>query len=314
MPIAELESYTGTNPCPADHAAYWDRALAEMNALDPATRIEPASFETPFADCFDLTYTGVGGARIHAKLLVPKTIPEPAPAVLHFHGYSCRAADWTGLLMFAAAGFVTAAIDVRGQGGESTDPGGHRGWTLRGQFVRGLEDHEDRLFFRDVYLDCAQLAKIVGGLDSVYSRRLATWGASQGGALSLACAALAPIRRCVTLYPFLSDFQRVWDMDLCRSAYDELREFFRWRDPNHERHDHWFHQLGYIDVQHLAPRIEADVLMGTGLADAVCPPSTQYAAYNRITSDKRQVLFHDYGHENLNGFDDTAYAYLLELL
>ncbi|MCK4899016.1 MAG: acetylxylan esterase [Anaerolineales bacterium] len=33
-------------------------------------------------------FTGVGGARIHAKLLRPRNISQPCPDLLMFHGYS----------------------------------------------------------------------------------------------------------------------------------------------------------------------------------------------------------------------------------
>ena len=67
-----------------------------------------------------------------------------------------------------------------------------------------------------------------------------------------------------------------------QNAYAELREWFRNFDPRHEREEEVFTRLGYIDVQHLASRIQAEVLMGVGLMDQVCPPSTQYAAFNKI--------------------------------
>jgi cephalosporin-C deacetylase-like acetyl esterase len=41
------------------------------------------------------------------------------------------------------------------------------------------------------------------------------------------------------------------------------------------------------------PRIRADVLIGTALMDQVCPPSTQFAAYNKIRSNKRMILYPD---------------------
>ena len=33
-----------------------------------------------------------------------------------------------------------------------------------------------------------------------------------------------------------------------------------------------FTRLGYIDVQHLAPRITAETRMAVGLMDEICPP------------------------------------------
>jgi cephalosporin-C deacetylase len=144
--------------------------------------------------------------------------------------------------------------------------------------------------------------------------RVAAMGGSQGGALALACAALEPrIRKCVSVYPFLSDYKRVWEMDLAKDAYNDIKAYFRRFDPLHERVDEVFTKLGYIDIQHLAPRIKADVLMAITLMDNICPPSTQYAAYNKITSKKEAVIYRDFGHEGLPLFADIAYRFLMDL-
>lgn len=102
-------------------------------------------------------------------------------------------------------------------------------------------------------------------------------------------------------------------MDLAKDAYQELQTYFRQHDPLHQREDELFTKLGYIDVQHLAPRIEADVLMAVGLMDTVCPPSTQFAAYNKIRSPKSLAIYPDFGHEGLPGFADTALLFMNEL-
>jgi len=68
MPLEKLKEYQGTNPRPADFDAYWSQSLAEMEAVDPEIEIVPAEFQTDFADCAHLYFTGVGGARIHTKL------------------------------------------------------------------------------------------------------------------------------------------------------------------------------------------------------------------------------------------------------
>ncbi len=34
LPLAELRKYKGINPCPDDFDAYWDEAIAEMEAVD----------------------------------------------------------------------------------------------------------------------------------------------------------------------------------------------------------------------------------------------------------------------------------------
>lgn len=313
MPLPELERYRGRNPRPADFDAYWDQALAEMRALDPQIELTPVPFPADFAECFDLRFTGVGGARVYAKYLRPKG-KTACPGVVQFHGYSWHSGDWQEKLGLVANGFCVAALDCRGQGGKSEDVGGVRGTTQNGLIIRGLDDSPERLYYRSVFLDCAQLAGILMDFPEVDEHRVAATGGSQGGALTLACAALEPrIVRAAPLYPFLCDYQRVWEMDLANNAYAELKTFFRFFDPRHEREAEIFTRLGYIDIQHLAPRIRAEVMMGVGLMDAICPPSTQYAVFNKITSPKRAVIYPDYGHEGLPGFNDMTFEFLSEM-
>jgi cephalosporin-C deacetylase len=310
LPLEELKSYAGRNPKPDDFDAYWDRALHELDTTAAAASLVPHDSPARFADCFDLWFTGVGDARIHAQYIRPRGA-GPYPAVLRFHGYSGNAADWYDKLAWAAQGFAVAALDVRGQGGLSEDPGGVSGTTLRGHIIRGLGGDPDRLLFRQIFLDTVQLARVVMGFAEVDPTRVAVTGASQGGGLTLACAALEPrIWRAAPVYPFLTDYKRVWEMDLAKDSYDELTYFFKRFDPTHAREDEIFTQLGYIDVQHLADRIQARVQMTTALMDQICPPSTQFAAYNRIRSQKEMVLYPDFGHEDLPGHNDRVFAFL----
>jgi cephalosporin-C deacetylase len=102
-------------------------------------------------------------------------------------------------------------------------------------------------------------------------------------------------------------------MDQAKDAYDELRAYFRLFDPRHEREDEVFTRLGYIDNQFLAPRIQAQVLMAVGLMDTVCPPSTQFAAYNRIPGKKDILVYPDFGHEGLPGSGDKIWEFFSDL-
>ncbi|HEY4026231.1 MAG TPA: acetylxylan esterase [Candidatus Dormibacteraeota bacterium] len=311
MPMDQLVEYRGRNPQPPDFDAYWSAAVAELEATDPAVVLEPSPFRAGFANCFDLWFTGVGGARVHAKYWRPRGEQAPHPALLHFHGYSMRSPDWAQMLGWVGRGYSVAALDCRGQGGQSQDAGGVYGNTLRGHIIRGLDDAPEKLLYRQIFLDCAQLARIVMGFDEVDAGRVGATGASQGGGLTVACAALEPrVRLAAPVYPFLTDYQRTWEMGLAVDAYQELQDYFRRFDPRHEREGEVFTRLGYVDVQHLAGRIGGEVLMFTSLADMICPPSTQFAAFNRITAPKRHVLYPDFGHESLPGADDLIYEFM----
>lgn len=314
-PLHELREYYGISPKPGDFDAFWAAALAEVEATDPAPVLEPSTEVHPrHSEAFDLWFTGVGGARIYAKYLRPKHPPKPYPAVLMFHGYAGNSGEWLDKLAYAGEGLAVAALDCRGQGGRSEDNTPVRGNTHHGHFIRGLADAPEKLLFRSIFLDTVQLARVVMSFDEVDAGRVGTYGGSQGGALSIACASLVPqIKRCVSIFPFLSDYKRVWEMDLAKDAYAELRAFLRYYDPRHEREEEFFTRLGYIDVKNLAPRIKAESLLGLSLMDTICPPSTQFAVYNNISAKKDAVIYPDFGHESLPGFNDRAFDFLIGL-
>lgn len=312
MSVKEMENYKGINPKPSDFDQYWEENLKELTTFDWNVELIESVFQVPFAKCYHLYFTGVKGARIHAKLVVPNA--TKGPAVVNFHGYTGDSGDWSNMLGYAALGYVTASMDCRGQGGYSEDVGGVNGGTLYGFVIKGLDSGPKALYFRNVFLDTKQLVTIIMDREDVDENRVGLMGGSQGGGLTIACAALEPrVKRLSPMFPFLSDYKRVWEMDLDVEAYAGLRDYFRKFDPTHEREAEVFETLGYIDIQYLAERIKGEVLFATGLIDPICPPSTQYAVFNKIRSKKTHVIYPDFKHEYLKGFPDKQYQFMLDL-
>ena len=68
MPLSQLKEYQGRNPRPADMEEYWDAALAEMRAVDPAVEWVPHRINAPFVECFHLYFTGAGAPSTLDKL------------------------------------------------------------------------------------------------------------------------------------------------------------------------------------------------------------------------------------------------------
>ena len=63
----------------------------------------------------------------------------------------------------------------------------------------------------------------------------------------------------------------------------------------------------------MAKRIKADVVMATGLMDVTCPPSTQFAMYNKLTCNKKVLIYPDYGHEGIIDMADRIFEFMAAL-
>lgn len=293
-------------PRPSDFDLFWKDRMAEADAVGLDYAIETASV-TDAATCqlFDLWYTGMCGARLHAKYLKPVS-DEPVPLVLQFHGYPGASRSWFEQASFAGMGMALIALDCPGQGGPSEDIGGFEGTTVAGHIVAGIDGDPANLYYVRLHQDIRILCRIVRELEGIDLARVFVNGASQGGGLGIAtCALNSELINCAAiLYPFLSDFRLVWDLDADDIAYEGLRYWSRWFDEDSTRIDEAYAKLAYFDSKNFAPMVKCPVLFGTGTADIVCPPATQFAVYNNLTCEKRHEFFEGFGHEEIQDFDD----------
>ncbi|HOY52778.1 MAG TPA: acetylxylan esterase, partial [Prolixibacteraceae bacterium] len=72
--------------------------------------------------------------------------------------------------------------------------------------------------------------------------------------------------------------------------------------------------LSFFDVKNLAHMIQCPILMAVGLQDDVCPPHTNFAAYNQVTSEKKFYVFPDQGHSVPRQWNDLRMAFFREKL
>lgn len=311
--VHEYKNYMGLGVKPSDFDKFWEHALDELNKLPMNFELEKVHIPSNIANFYNLYFMGVGGARIRCQYICPKQMNGKIPGMLMFHGYHCDSGDFTDKLSWVAEGFAVLAMDCRGQGGLSEDQTIVKGTTLKGFIIRGVESGPESLYYRSVFLDTVQAARILMAMEEVDEESIVVQGASQGGALALVCAALEPrVKKVFAQYPFLSDYRKTFEFDITSSAYEELHYWFRFRDPMHEKEKEFFHTLEYIDIQHLASRIKAKVIWAMGLEDGICYPATQFAVYNKIHSPKELIIFPEYGHEYLPKLGDKVRGFFLD--
>lgn len=314
MKMKDLENYSGSGIKPADFDAFWEDGLLEMESLPLDYILDPVDIPSQVANFYHLTFKGVGGATIHCQLITPKeTAGRNFKGLLQFHGYHTDSGDFQDKIGWAAEGFVVLAMDARGQGGLSEDRTQTSGGVMKGLIIRGMEEGKNNLYFRQVFLDTAHAARILKSMDFVNENRIYAQGASQGGGLTIACAGLVPdLYRIYVSYPFLSDYRKAYSLGAQTSAFEEIPYWFQFRDPLHKREKEIFDTLEYIDIQHFAPRIKAEVCWAVGMQDTIVPPITQMATYNNITTKKNLIILPEYGHEYLPKVSDDMRSYFID--
>jgi cephalosporin-C deacetylase-like acetyl esterase len=143
-------------------------------------------------------------------------------------------------------------------------------------------------------MDCVRAVDFLFSRPEVDTIRIVVEGSSQGGALSFVTAALNPnrIRLCVPSVPFLSDFRDYFQVAAWPAneftAYVSSRPGATW--------DSVYGVLAYFDIKNLAPWIKAPVFMSIGLLDDVCPPHTNFAAYNNLSVPREYRVYPYAGH------------------
>jgi len=159
--------------------------------------------------------------------------------------------------------------------------------------TQGILDPET-YYYRRVYVDAARAVDAIRSRSEVDPARIAVTGVSQGGALSVSTAGLLPdVAICMPDVPFLSDFRRAVEVTP-RDPYPEIARYLK---IHREKIDTVFKTLSYFDGMNFAARIRARALFSVGLMDTICPPSTVYASYNHVTSEKAIMEYYFNDHE-----------------
>jgi cephalosporin-C deacetylase len=306
----ELLAYSPAVAAPADLEQFWRTTLAELATVAPSLELRPSGPSLRGVSCATAQFTSLGGGTVRGWYLRPET-GENLPGAVVYHGYGGRGARPLELYALAAQGFAVLSVDVRGQCGEAGDvPGdgyGHaRGWLTQG--IRSPSTY----YYRTVYADAVRALEVLCAIDAVDATRVAVTGPSQGGALSLAAAALSDRAAFVWAdIPFMCHLQRGVDI-ASDGPYPEIADFLR-RMPALEA-TVW-NTLAYFDNLVLAPWVTAPTVITAGLWDDVCPPSTIFPTYARLGTDDKQLRTYPcLGHDLTYEIDEARLTTLVQRL
>ncbi|MEO5920370.1 MAG: acetylxylan esterase [Pseudolysinimonas sp.] len=294
LPLDQLERFRPEVAEPADFDAFWTETLGEARAAGGSWSLEPAATAISEFVVEDLTFPGYGGEPIRAWATRPRREGR-LPVVVEFLGYNGGRGLPGERLQWPAAGYLHVLMDTRGQGsgwgsgGDTPDPHGS-GPAVAGFMTRGISDPRT-YFYRRVHTDAVRLLDAVRELPFADAGRIAVAGASQGGAIAIAAAALSPeVRAVMPDVPFLAHFRR----SIERTPLAPFTEITQYLSIHRDETEAVHRTLAYFDTVNFARRVTAPALFSVALMDEVVLPSTVYAAFNHLPAGDREIVVYPY--------------------
>lgn len=297
LPLEQLEAYLPEREEPADFDSFWSATLDEARRQGFPARFQPIDSGLTEIAVEDVTFAGFAGHPIRGWMLRPRHSTGPLPCVVRYLGYSAGRGLALQSTLLPSAGFALLVMDSRGQGnssdvGSTADPIGATP-RVAGVVTSGLESNET-YYYRRLYIDAVRAVDAARSHPEVDPERVMVAGVSQGGGIALAAAALSDgLVGAAIDVPFLSHFRRALRITDA-NPYHELRRYMQCVPG---REEDTLRVLSYFDGVNFAARATAPSHFSVGLMDAVCPPSTVYAAYNHYAGPKRMSVYPFSGHE-----------------
>ena len=279
---------------PDDFDAFWTKAKADLAEIpiNAKLTLQPELCK-PDYNVYHVTLDNVaiGGwrktSKFYGMLSIPKK-PGKYPALLNVPGAGVRPYFDDAR---AAKGVIVFQVGIHGipvnQDQEVYDA--LRNGALADYAVFNMHN-KDKYYYKRVYLGCVRAVDFLTSLPEFDGENLIVNGGSQGGALSIVTAALDDrVKGLVAFYPALSD--------MTGYLHNRVGGWpHQFKHIQSEITDLWAETAGYYDVVNFAKRLKVPGWYSWGFNDAVCAPTTTFAAYNSITSPKELHLFEETGH------------------
>ncbi|MEV4760527.1 acetylxylan esterase [Micromonospora sp. NPDC049559] len=316
-PLERLRDYLPERQEPGDFDEFWAATLRESREAGWEARFVPYDAALRTVEVYDVTFAGYAGQPVRGWFLLPAQAEGPLPCVVEYIGYGGGRGLPHEWLPFSSAGYAHLVMDTRGQGsngslvGDTPDPDPVGGPQTPGFMTRGIGDPH-HYYYRRVFTDAVRAVDAVRAHPRVDPERIILTGGSQGGGITLAAAGLVDgLAAVLPNVPFLCHYRRATEITDAM-PYGELVSYLKTHRYDVDR---VFETLSYFDGVNFATRATAPTLFSVALMDAICPPSTVFAAYNHYAGTEKEITVWPYnGHEGGAGFQRTEQLHYLRKL
>ena len=279
-----------TTTMPADFEEYWRDAVGKVSRLPMQPRLRYSAEESN--DRVDVYYLRIQsykeGNYVYGVLTVPKTEGRK-PAILRLPGAAVR--SFHGPNELAYEGFVVLEIGVHGIPVDQDEEMYRQleNGALAGYTTMGI-DNRDTYYYKRSILGCVRAVDYLCSRDDVDSTRIATYGGSQGGMLSIMTAALS--HHVSALFAYFPAFCDLTGYYYGRGAgWPHL-----FRNPEEPNLQARIETSRYYDTVNFARLLRVPDFYAWGYNDPACCPTSTFSAYNVITAPKQLQVGRDTGH------------------
>ncbi|WP_188454922.1 acetylxylan esterase [Virgibacillus oceani] len=308
--IKQLESYIPESTKRPDHHSFWKRTLQEArkNSLDE--KLVEIDYPIKQVRVYDLSYNGFDDTPIKGFYMLPREHQQKLPCLIIFHGYMGNKGSVSQYMKWLIQGYAVIAVDVRGQG-RSGDYSSYASDGMGSWVVKGILDKED-YYYRKVYTDGVRAVDFACSRPEIDAERIGIMGASMGGGITLAAAALDDRPKlAIADMPNMCDIPLMMEQKLEGSL--TIVENLLHRYP--EQIELVYDNLTYFDNLNLSASITCKTRFSVGLKDLICPPQPIFGVYNQLQAPKSMEIYPFAGHDmNIIEHIDKTIAFINENL
>lgn len=300
------EKIQPVTPQPKNFLTFWDtnKIEAEKYPLKPIMTLLPERC-TDMVNVYHVSFqNNDNNSRIYGILCIPKA-PVKYPAILKLPGAGVSA--YKGEIERASKGFIILEIGIHGI------PVNMPGTVYQDLYTGVLKDYyfmnlgdKDSYYYKRVYMGCVKAIDFIYSLPE-FNGDLATFGGSQGGALSIITAGLDKrVKALVAFYPGLCDMAGYIHGRAggCHQMFKDKKR----RTPEN------IETAQYYDVVNFARQIKIPGFYSFGYNDMTCPPTTIYSAYNVINAPKQLFIAENTGHYTYPEQMNSAWNWIMDFL
>jgi cephalosporin-C deacetylase len=283
------EKLTSVHKKPADFDEFWQKAKNDLLDVEPAFQctLMPA-LSTPVCNVYLIQMQSLGNVTIRGWLTEPvsKNPNKKFSVVLCLPGYQIALSP---IMTVGDPDVAFITLNVRGQGNSREFIN-----TRHDEFVIHHIDDKNKYVMRGVVMDCIRAMDFIFTRPELKHDNIFVKGGSMGGFLAIATASLDKrVNLCSAQSPIFADVRSL----VKRVTFPITSINMYLKTQPGLTLDKIMDNLDYFDVKNFAPNIKCKFLMSIGLLDTYVPPTNDYTVFNTMTTNKKIMVFKDYGHD-----------------